>query len=163
MDDVAYAYTPHGGGANQLPEALGRYLDGTDLLRKTQALRLATVDANGWPHAALLSAGEMLALPPQHLRFALLAQSTSAANLLRDPRSTLSVALDHGICELRLQARRLANDDGPLALFEATVLEVRSHVAPYADVISGVSFSLHQPDAVHARWQRQLAALQAAA
>jgi hypothetical protein len=33
---------------------VARYLDGTGLLA-TQALRLSTVDAAGWPHAALLS------------------------------------------------------------------------------------------------------------
>jgi hypothetical protein len=33
---------------------VARYLDGTGLLA-AQALRLSTVDAAGWPHAALLS------------------------------------------------------------------------------------------------------------
>jgi hypothetical protein len=40
------------------------YLDGEDLLAKTQAVRLSTVDADGWPRAALLSAGDTLMLFP---------------------------------------------------------------------------------------------------
>ena len=44
-------------------------LNGEDLLSKTQALRLSTVDADGWPRAAVLSAGEVLALPNNRLRF----------------------------------------------------------------------------------------------
>lgn len=159
MNDAEHAYTPPRSETPQLPEALMRYLDGGDLLNKPQALRLATVDAAGWPHAALLSAGDMLAVSPQRLRFALFAQSTTAANLARDGRMTLSLALDRGMCELRLRTRRLAADAGPLALFEATVDEVHTHLAPYADMSSGLSFSLHQPEAVHARWLHQLAAL----
>jgi hypothetical protein len=162
VNDAEHAYTPPRSEAPQLPEALMRYLDGGDLLHKTQALRLSTVDAAGWPHAALLSAGDVLAVSPQRLRFALFAQSTTAANLARDGRVTLALALDRGMCEVRLHTRRLAPDAGPLALFEATVDAVRTHLAPYADMSSGLSFSLHQPEAVHARWLRQLAALKSA-
>ena len=61
MNDAAHAYTPAETSAT-LPAQVARYLDGNDLLAKTQALRLSTVDAEGWPHASLLSAGDMLAL-----------------------------------------------------------------------------------------------------
>jgi len=40
--------------------------------------------------------------------------------------------------------------------------ELRMHVAPYAEVTSGIVFRLHQPDSVQPRWRRQLAALQRA-
>ncbi|MGF1936327.1 MAG: hypothetical protein RM347_018390 [Nostoc sp. ChiQUE02] len=33
----------------------------------------------------------------------------------------------------------------------------RQHVAVYADVLSGVTFSLHEPQAVFARWDKQIA------
>jgi hypothetical protein len=163
MDEAAHAYTLSLDARRQLPPALQQYLDGTDLLGKTQALRLATVDAAGWPHAALLSAGDALAVSAQKLRFALFAQSQTASNLARDGRLVLTLALDRGLCEVRLHARRLAPDEGPLALFEGTAEEVRNHAAPYADVTSGITFSLHQPEAVQARWLRQIAALKAAA
>jgi Pyridoxamine 5'-phosphate oxidase len=159
VEDAEHAYTPPRSVTRQLPDALLRYLDGGDLLHKTQALRLATVDAAGWPHAALLSAGDVLAVSPQRLRFALFAQSGSAANLARDGRATLALAQDGGLCEVRLHTRRLAPDDGPLALFEGKVDEVRTDVSPYADVTSGIAFALHQPEVVHARWLRQLDAL----
>ena len=162
MNDAEHVYAPPRTGARQLPDALLRYLDGSELLGKTQALRLSTVDASGWPHAALLSAGDVLALSPQLLRFGLFAQSTTAANLARDGRVVLTLALDGGLCEARLQVRRLQPDAGPLALYEGTVAEVRTHAAPYADVSSGIVFRLHQPEAVLPRWQRQLAALKSA-
>ncbi|RZN15045.1 hypothetical protein CWO90_42105 [Bradyrhizobium sp. Leo121] len=65
---------------------------------------------------------------------------------------------------MKLRCRRLAHSsaDVPLALFEAEVESVRQHVAPYADVTGGVTFALHDPQAVLSRWQRQIAALRAA-
>lgn len=133
MNDVEPAYTPPQPAGRELPPALQRYLDGTDLRHKTQALRLATVDAAGWPHAALLSAGEVLAVSPQRLRFALVARTTTAANLAREGRAVLTLVLDGGLCELRLRVHPFAAGDAPLALFEADVDEVRIHTAPYAE------------------------------
>jgi hypothetical protein len=61
MTNAAHAYTPpEKTGSTALPEQVDRYLDGNDLAAKTQALRISTVDAEGWPHASLLSAGDML-------------------------------------------------------------------------------------------------------
>ena len=149
---------------SRIPDGLADYLDGTGLLSKTQALRLSTVGADGWPHAALLSAGDMVVTPSGRLRFALFPQSNMASNLEREGRLTMSLSLDGGMCELLLRARRLANPtpDVPLALFEAEVETVRQHVAPYASVTGGVTFVLHDPQAVLPRWHRQIAALRAA-
>ena len=150
--------------SRDIPDGVARYLDGTDLLTKTQALRLSTVDADGWPHAALLSAGDMLVIPPRHIRLALFPQSSMTSNLERVGRLTISLSFDGGICELRLRSRRLPHSSAelPLALFEAEVETVRQHIAPYADVTGGITFSLHDPQAVLPRWQRQIAALRAA-
>lgn len=150
--------------SREIPAGVGRYLDGTDLLNKTQALRLSTVASDGWPHAALLSAGDMVIMPSGHIRFALFPKSTVTSNLDREGRLTIALSLDGGVCELRLRSRRLANSaaDVPLVFFEAEVESVRQHVAPYAAVTGGVEFSLHDPQAVLPRWQRQIAALRAA-
>jgi hypothetical protein len=149
---------------SSIPDGLADYLDGTGLLSKTQALRLSSVGADGWPHAALLSAGDVVVVPSGRLRFALFPQSNMVANLEREGRLTMSLSLDGGMCELRLRCRRLGNPtpDVPLALFEADVETVRQHVAPYASVTGGVTFALHDPQAVLPRWHRQIAALRAA-
>ena len=120
--------------------------------------------ADGWPHAALLSAGDMVMMPSGHIRFALFPKSTVTSNLDREGRLTIALSLDGGMCELRLRSRRLAHStpDVPLAFFEAEVETVRQHVAPYAAVTGGVEFSLHEPQSVLPRWQRQIAALRAA-
>jgi hypothetical protein len=92
-------------------------------------------------------------------------QSATTANLARDGRLTLTLSLDGGMCEVRLRARRLPQSSPhvPLAFFEAEVEGVRNHVAPYAAVTQGITFDLHEPQAVLPRWQRQIAALRAAA
>lgn len=166
MSEAAHTYTPpHATVAKAVPADVARYLDGTDLLAKTQALRLSTIDAAGWPHASLLSAGDMLVLPSGRIRFVIFPQSATTANLARDGRLTLTLSIDGGMCEMRLRARRLAptSPDVPLAFFEAEVETARRHVAPYAAVTSGITFALHEPQAVLPRWQRQIAALRAAA
>jgi hypothetical protein len=163
MKEAAHTYVPPRIEAAP-PPPVAHYLDGTNLLQKTQALRLSTIDPDGWSHAALLSAGDMLILPSGRLRFVIFPDSTTTANLTRDGRLTVSLALDEGIWELRLKARRLAHTspDVPLAFFEAELESARLHRAPYAAVTSGITFALHEPDAVLPRWQRQIAALRAA-
>ena len=163
MKEAAHTYVPPRIEATS-PPPVAHYLDGTNLLQKTQALRLSTIDPDGWPHAALLSAGDMLILPSGRLRFVIFPKSTTTANLMRDGRLTVSLALDEGIWDMRLKARRLAHTspDVPLAFFEAELESARLHRAPYAAVTSGIIFALHEPDAVLPRWQRQIAALRAA-
>lgn len=163
MSNTEHVYTPPRTlSANEVPAGVLSYLNGEDLLSKTQALRLSTVDADGWPRAALLSAGDVLALPDGRLRFAIYANSGATANLLRDGRLTIGMALDGGMCSLRLRARKCGQGDTqevPLAFFEAEIEGVRMHVASYADVTCGISFAIHEPAAVLDRWQRQIAAL----
>jgi hypothetical protein len=164
MSNIGHVYTPPRMiPADEIPAGVLSFLNGEDLLSKTQALRLSTVDAEGWPKAALLSAGDVLALPNGRLRFAIFPNSGTAANLVRDGRLTLSMSLDGGMCELRMRARKCGQgtQEVPLAFFEAEVEQVRGHLAPYADVTSGVSFAVREPAAVLDRWQRQIAALRA--
>jgi len=165
MREADHEYTPPDVSLRTLPAAVAHYLDGANLLEKTQALRLSTIDAEGWPHAALLSAGDMVAMPSGHIRFVLFPQSGTFANLIRDGRLTLTLSLDGGMCELRMRARRLnhSSKEVPLAFFEAEIEAVRRHVAPYAAVTGGITFSLHEPDAVLPRWKRQIEALRTAA
>jgi hypothetical protein len=61
MSDAENMYAPPRVlSANDIPTGVLNYLNGENLLSKTQALRLSTVDPDGWPKAALLSAGDVL-------------------------------------------------------------------------------------------------------
>ena len=162
MSGAIHTYVrPEMASVTTLPPKVAEYLDGTNLPGKTQALRLSTVDAEGWPHASLLSAGDMLAMPSGRIRFVIFGQSTTAANLVRDGRVTITLSLDGGMCELRMKCRRLTG--APLgdafACFEAELINARIHKAPYADVSGGITFALHEPRVVLQRWQRQIDAM----
>lgn len=139
------------------------FFNGEDLLVKTQAIRLSTVDADGWPRFSLLSVGEILFRPDEGFRFCVFQQSCTAANLARDGRVTFSIVHDGGIWELRLRATACDREmaDESLAFFKANIDSARLHAAPYADVTSGVTFSLHEPSTVLPRWQKQITTLRA--
>jgi hypothetical protein len=166
MSDADHTYIrPETASTTALPAQVAGYLDGTNLLAKPQALRISTVDAEGWPHASLLSAGDMLAMPSGRIRFVVFDRSTTTANLMRDGRVTITLSLDGGMCELRMRCHRLTHSspDAPLAFFEAELVELRMHKAPYATVSGGVSFVLHEPQSVLRRWQKQIDAMRQAA
>lgn len=139
-----------------MPEEIFDFLNGNDLDRKlSEAVRISTVSEDGWPHAAMLSAGEMLALDASEIAMLLYDGSNTSRNLARDGRLTLTLPLDHGLCEMRLRAT--ANkQEGRHRCFTALVEDVRQHRSRYADVVSGVTFRLHDRTAVLARWSRQI-------
>ena len=157
MSEIGHLYPPPVvTPGNTIPSEIAEYLDGADLLSKNQAFRVSTVDEHGWPHASLLSAGDMLAVPPAQIRFLIFPDSVTTRNLVRDGRVTVTVSFESGMWELRLRARRLAlpSPDIQLACFEATLERARFHSVPYASVTSGVTFGLKDPEAVLPRWER---------
>jgi hypothetical protein len=139
-----------------MPVEILDFLNGKDLNRKlSDAIRFSTIGEQGWPHAAMLSAGEMLALDASEVAMLLYEGSHTSRNLARDGRLTLTLPLDHGLCEMRLRATA-KKQEGRHRYFTALVEDVRQHRSHYADVVSGVSFRLHDPTAVLARWSRQI-------
>ena len=164
MTEAEHRHTPaRETTTSEVPAEVARYLDGTDLLAKDTGLAAVHDRRGGLAARVVLSAGDMVVMPSGRIRFALFAKSGMAANLARDGRLTLTLSIDGGMCELRLKARTLIApaDETSLAFFEASG-ETRIHVAPYAAVVSGITFALHEPQAVLPRWQRQIAALRAA-
>jgi hypothetical protein len=71
------------------------------------------------------------------------------------------IPFEKGVCEMRMRSQQIDQEiegEGS-AFFEAHVESIRHLVAAYADVVSGETFSLHEPQAVFERWDRQIAAL----
>src|SRR5207253_1291726 len=127
---------------------------------------LLTVDEEGWPRIAMLSAGEVLATGPRSLRVALWPHSSSTANPLRSPHATL--ALVHGGAGWYLRCRvtgghELALPDGRrLAGFELRSEEALEDVVPYAELTGGISFRLPEPEPVLAAWRETVRAMRSA-
>jgi hypothetical protein len=149
----------------QLPETLRAALAGTDpeaALGRT--FQLLTSAADGNVSVALLSAGEILAVGPDHLRLALWPVSTTTANLSRSSHGTLVSIEPDGVFYIRLATRRLADlRAGGMdhAAFDAIVEDVLEDEVTYARMTSGVRFELTDGPATVRRWRATLAALDA--
>ncbi len=153
---------------NQLPDALRQLLDGSDVAgREGLTFLLITADESGWPHMAMLSVGELIAVEPRTLRAGLWLHSSTSNNLARDARAMLAIVANGNGYYLRLAARRGPDldlgSDGRLALFVLQIEDVLEDAADYATLTSGVTFRLNRPEQVVPRWQRTVDALRAAA
>jgi hypothetical protein len=145
----------------ELPAVWMTQFDGANLDGKLQvSATLATVDEDGWPHLAYLSAGEMLAHDSRRITFLLWSRSRSAANLIRVGRGALHAVADGAVWEARLISRPRADAD-ELSVFDAQVTEVRRHAAPYAETTQLIGFRLHDPAATLERWRRQIERMRA--
>jgi len=152
--------------ATELTPALVKYLDGLKLSERVgEAISISTVDADGWPHAAILSVGEVLAIDKQHLRFAIWAKSGTVRNIERTGLVSLALAHEGGLWEIHLKAKRIADqsDSPKLAFFNAEIKDVRIHKVDYADVMANVTYRLHEPEKVIKRWSKQIEELRTAA
>lgn len=155
---------------NELPGALLALLDGRDLAgRMAKAILIATVDANGWPHPALLSYGEVVALDARRLRLATYRTSRTSANLRRSGRVTLCLIEAGMAYYVKAQAAEQRADEGfsELARFEAAVEQVlvdqaREDLEPGARITRGIEFDPGRPVAeALAAWAAVLKALRA--
>lgn len=141
---------------SELPSTWLGQFDGTRLENKLHVSAvLATVDDEGWPHLAYLSAGEVLARDVRQITFVLWSASRSTANLLRAGRGVLYAEADGAVWETRLTVQRRAHVT-ELTVFDAQLTYVRRHAAPYAVVTGLVGFRLQDPAATLERWRRQI-------
>jgi len=153
---------------NQLPEALQKLLDGSDLAQRVGlTFLLLTTDENGWPQVAMLSVGELVATEPRAVRAGLWLHSGTTKNLTRDGRATLVLIANGNGYYVRTMARRGADlglgPEGRLAYFTIEVEDGEEESTDYATLTSGVTFSLKHPEQVVPRWRRTVQALLAAA
>ena len=154
-----------------LPAPLIERLRGDDLAARVGiGIILLTIDTMGWPHPAMLSYGEIVALDSRRVRLALHQASGTAANLRRWRRITLCFVeagmayyVKAGVEPLE---QRMAGHPG-LARFEVTVDtvladEARADSEPGAAILDGVRFGFGRaPAEVLRDWQSVVDSLRA--
>jgi hypothetical protein len=126
-------------------------LDGVHLrARSGEAIRLATVDADSWPHEAELSVGEVLALSPTELLVAIWPRSHTAQNLHRDGRLTLALVYNGALLEIRARATVEAEHQTKqdLTVFRIKIEKVSEHRAAL-DAIKVLFASLNSGGTVY--------------
>jgi hypothetical protein len=150
--------------SNELSAELIALLDGTNLDGKVgETILLLTMSDQGWPHLAMLSAGEVLAVSGRDLRLALWPNTESGANLKRDGKATLVMVLGGAGHYVEVEADApfdLVFEDGPLDLFNCRIRSILADKVDYAVLTTGITFELPDQAGILARWRRTVSAMQ---
>jgi len=134
---------------SELPLDLLERLSGRDLEGVAEkVIQIFTVDAKGWPHAALLSYFEVVAKDAQRIRTATYAASTTTANLRRTGKVTL-VIIDRRVAyyvkatATELRASMIATDWNAAMecrVEQVSIDEPNEELEPGAYVSSGITY-----------------------
>ncbi len=141
-----------------------RLLDGHDLETKVGiAFQLVSLGEGGTPQVALVSVGEVLACGRDRLRLGLWASSRTTDNLGSRPSALLTLVAAGGFYDIELRVEPYGGhaDLPGLTVFDAAVLSVVRDEVAYAELVSGIAFTLPDADSVLGRWADTVAALRA--
>lgn len=147
-----------------LPAPVRELLDGTELAERIgPTLLLVTSGADGTPHLAVLSVGEVLATGGAELRIALRAGSGSTAALLRTGRGLLATVAGGALFRLHLSVvtadEAVMSTGEHVALFAVTVRDVSEDRVPYARLLHGIEFEVPDVRGVLGSWTEKLGLL----
>ncbi len=144
----------------ELPIDIFELLNGQELEKKQhEAMLLLTVNEEGYPHNAMVSVGEVVALNHHQLRIGLWPNTSSTANILRSKKATLVIIYAGKAHYIRLSLKSLGilpNAEYKRERFEAEVVWLRSDEAKYADITSGIQINLKDPQEVLDRWGKTI-------
>ncbi|MDN4523299.1 pyridoxamine 5'-phosphate oxidase family protein [Fictibacillus fluitans] len=144
----------------KISDELLELLNGNNLENKQhEAMLLMTVTEDGWPHNAMVSAGEVVAVDKENLRLALWPGTTTTNNCTRAKKATLVAVYKGTVHYIRLALSPLGvleDAKHPLERFAAKVEFYKEDQAKYADITSGIQIALKDPSAVVARWKETI-------
>ncbi|WEG11049.1 pyridoxamine 5'-phosphate oxidase family protein [Pullulanibacillus sp. KACC 23026] len=144
----------------KLSDDLYDLLNGEHLEKKQhEAFMLETVNEDGWPHTAMISVGEIIAMDSSHLRLALWPTTQTTQNILRTGKAMVVLFYKGKACYLNLELRPMSQLENPKhnrARFQADLTHIKEDQAKYADITSGVQIHLKDSSTVIARWQETL-------
>jgi Pyridoxamine 5'-phosphate oxidase len=95
--------------AERLTDDLYRRLSGADAESLSRlAIVVSTVDADGWPHPAMLSYFEVAAIDPDNLLLAVYNDSRTSANMRAHGTATLVIVDEGLVCYVRGRVSQVA-------------------------------------------------------
>jgi hypothetical protein len=148
----------------ELPASVRSFFEGEDLdANQGVTFLLLTMGADGWPHQAMVSVGEVLMAGADTIRVGLWLTSTATRNLTREGRGVLTFVHNGAGYTIRCDAHRMPDldlgTDGRLAAFVLRIKEVLEDRVSYATLTSGFTYRLPEPDQVLPRWRKTVDAL----
>ena len=141
----------------QLTDDLYRRLNGADVAAYAdEAIVICTVDAEGWPHPAVLSYFEVAAIDHHTLRLAVYTNSRTCANLRERRRATLILAAAGLVCYVRGMVTEMTaamregayNAKMALRIDQVVFDEAPQDLEPGVNVTSGITYSPRTPEAL---------------
>lgn len=141
----------------ELSKELATLLDGRDLYNKQSiAMMLQSVNAEDYPHSAMISVGEIVAIDNTTLRLALWPKTQTTLSLLKRRKANLVIVYNQKVNYIELDVEPLnsnGNSTYDRTYFEATLKSIKEDVAKYATITSGITFKLNEPEEVVQRWE----------
>ena len=140
-----------------LPETLTHRLSADQALeRSDRALVICSVDEHGWPHPAMLSGLELVALDHRNIRLALHTRSRTTRNLRANGRLTVILADEDAVYYIKGDTLALAiNAATPdLTRFNLrvdSVLQDASGADEHARIVTGIRITRDAMDPAAAR------------
>ncbi|GAF13974.1 hypothetical protein JCM19045_3262 [Bacillus sp. JCM 19045] len=139
-----------------IPDEIVTYLNGEQLEKKSDvAMHFVTIDDNGYPYKAMVSVGEVLCLTETQIRIALWQKTNTVNYVMKSKKATLMVVIPPTAYDLQLDVTFLRYEEES-ALFEATVKNVKSDRAPYAQLTNGVQYQLKSAGQTIELWKKKL-------
>ncbi len=127
----------------ELPQELAALFNGQDLTSHwSRTVPLVTIDAAGFPHFAILSFGEILAVSPRELRIGLYPNSTTTRNAQARPNVGLLVVEGDAVYYVKGMAREKAAQG--IVRFDVSVEQVLVDEEPGARITGGIGFEMAQ-------------------
>ncbi|MEF2094623.1 pyridoxamine 5'-phosphate oxidase family protein [Bacillus sp. CFBP9009] len=144
----------------EMPEEIFDLLNGKELVDKQhEAMMLLTISEEGWPHTAMISVGEIVAVSRTELRIGLWPDTSTTANVIRTHKATLVLFWKGKAQYIRLSLERLKElpyVQYKRVRFHAQIVEAREDMAKYAEIRSGIKIDLKNPKAVVERWSETI-------
>lgn len=144
----------------EMPVEVFDLLNGKELVDKQhEAMMLLTVSEEGWPHTAMISVGEIVAISRKELRIGLWPDTSTTANVNRTHKATLVLFWKGKAQYFRLSLERLKelqNVRYKRERFHTKIVEAREDIAKYAEITSGIKIDLKNPKEIVERWRETI-------
>lgn len=144
----------------EMPIEVFTLLNGKELADKQhEAMMLLTVSEEGWPHTAMISVGEIVAISRGELRIGLWPDTSTTTNVIRTHKATLVLFWKGKAHYIRLSIERLKelpNARYQRERFYAKIVEAREDIAKYAEITSGIKIDLKNSKEVVERWSETI-------
>ena len=128
---------------SELPQVLVDRLSGHDIASKWgQTIPLVTVDSDGFPHFAILSYGEIIAISAHELRIGLYPNSSTTRNILARPRLSLLIVDGDSVYYVKGTASEQPAEG--IVRFDVRAEQVLVDNEPGAHITSGLGFEMAQ-------------------